>query len=73
MKSSTFRTRVGERIRRERQAAALSQEALADLLPGTVGGSQVSRWERGEHFPAYDSIVALARALEVTEERLLCG
>ena len=54
-------------------AAGLSQGQLARKLPGDMEGGQVSRWERGESFPTYANVLALARALEVSEEALLCG
>ena len=68
-----FRQRVGARIRERREALGLSQGALARRLPGVVEGSQVSRWERGENFPTYRNLVALAAALKVSEETLVCG
>lgn len=68
-----FRKRVGGRIRDRRVALGMSQGQLARKLPGTVEGSQVSRWERGESFPTYANVIALARALGVSEEVLLCG
>jgi transcriptional regulator with XRE-family HTH domain len=68
-----FRKRVGERIRDRRVALEMSQGRLARKLPGTVEGSQISRWERGESFPNYANVTALAQALEVSEELLLCG
>jgi transcriptional regulator with XRE-family HTH domain len=68
-----FRYRVGARIRARRVAAGLAQSELARLLPGRVEGGQVSRWERGESFPTYANVLALARALGVSEEALLCG
>ena len=69
-----FRARVGRRIRARRLAAGLSQSELARKLPGAkLEGGQISRWERGESFPTYANVLALARALGVSEERLLCG
>jgi transcriptional regulator with XRE-family HTH domain len=69
-----FRQRVGARIRARRVELGLSQAGLARKLPGgVVEGSQISRWERGDSFPSYSSMLALARALGVTEELLLCG
>jgi transcriptional regulator with XRE-family HTH domain len=68
-----FRNRVGGRIRDRRTALGLSQGQLARKLPGTVEGSQISRWERGESFPTYANVIALARAMDVSEELLLCG
>lgn len=68
-----FRKRVGGRIRDRRAALEMSQGQLARKLPGTVEGSQISRWERGESFPTYANVLALARAFNVSEELLLCG
>lgn len=51
----------------------MSQGQLARKLPGVVEGSQISRWERGESFPTYANVIVLARALDVSEELLLCG
>lgn len=67
-----FRYRVGERIAARRRAAGLSQAQLGRRLPGTVEGSQISRWETGTSFPTYKNIVVLARALKCSEEDLLC-
>ena len=68
-----FRYRVGEQIAARRQAAGLSQAQLGRRLPGTVEGSQISRWETGKSFPTYENIVALARAFKCSEEELICG
>ena len=43
------------------------------MLPGSVEGTAISRWERGVYFPAYESLVALAEALGVSEEELYGG
>lgn len=66
-----FRNRVGERLRRRREAAGLTQKQLARKLPGEMEGGQISRWERGESFPTYANVLALAHALGLTEEELL--
>ena len=68
-----FRQRVGGRIRDRRLERGLSQGQLARKLPGRVESSQISRWERAESFPTYANVLALARALRVSEELLLCG
>ena len=76
-RQAQFRERVGDRLRKRREAAGLTQSQLARMLPGRVDGGveagQVSRWERGESFPTYGNLLALARALGCTEEELLCG
>ena len=66
-----FRVRLGERLRRRREIAQLTQSQLARKLPGQMDGGQISRWERGESFPTYANLLALARALGITEEELL--
>ena len=64
-----FRRRVGARIRGHRTIRGLSQGDLARRMGGDV--YTVSRWERGQSFPTYKHICALAKALDVTEEQLL--
>ena len=73
VKRREFRERVGVRIRARRTEAGLSQSQLARKLPGHVEGSQISRWERGETFPTYANVLALARALGISEELLIAG
>jgi transcriptional regulator with XRE-family HTH domain len=51
--------RFGKRLRSLRIDAGMSQVQLARALP-KPDGSQVSRWERGETMPEYDSLIALA-------------
>lgn len=68
-----FRYRLGLRIRTRRDELGLSQSGLAHRLPGAVDGGTISRWELGKSFPEYRSLVALAAALELTEEELLSG
>lgn len=67
-----FRDRVGDRLRHRRNTAGLTQTQLARKLPGSMDGGQISRWERGESFPTYANLLALARALGCSEEELLC-
>jgi transcriptional regulator with XRE-family HTH domain len=68
-----FRHRVGTRIRNRRIDAGLTQWQLGLKCRDAVEGGQVGRWERGASFPNYDHVVALARALKVTEEELLAS
>jgi transcriptional regulator with XRE-family HTH domain len=68
-----FRHRVGARIAARRQEAGLTQTQLARRIDPGMDGGQVSRWETGASFPTYENIRALARALGVSEEALLCG
>ena len=74
MHTTQFKRRVGNRLRAHREARGLSQTALARMLTDVGGdGSQISRWERGHAFPTLTNLCALAQALEITEEELLCG
>jgi transcriptional regulator with XRE-family HTH domain len=70
---ATFSQRVGARIRALREMRGWSQTDLARQLPGSTDSGQVSRWERGLAFPNPISVDGLARAFEVSEERVLCG
>lgn len=56
---------IGSRIKEAREAKGLSQKQLGNLLPGIVGGDQVSKWERGAHRPHDDTLDALAAILDV--------
>lgn len=55
---------LSERIKTARQAAKLSQQALADLLGKSQGA--VSQWEQGLTVPEFDAALPLARALGVS-------
>lgn len=56
---------IGVRLREARKTRGFTQKQLGNLLPGVVGGDQVSKWERGEHRPHDDTLEHLARVLEV--------
>ncbi|MGI8730262.1 MAG: helix-turn-helix domain-containing protein [Solirubrobacteraceae bacterium] len=60
---------VGERIKRAREAASISQATLAELL----GKQQtaISHWESGRRLPGIDDLVNLAEALGVAPADLL--
>lgn len=69
-----YKHRVGERIREARltytartgrSGNLLTQAALARLLPGSVDGPSISRWERGIVMPHTQTLELLAEALEV--------
>jgi transcriptional regulator with XRE-family HTH domain len=53
----------GPRLRQLREAAGLSQKALADVVGFQVGA--ISRLERGIRGPSWDTVRALCRALDV--------
>lgn len=50
-------------VRDARKAAGLTQHELAIAL-GRGDAMTVSRWERGEHKPSDESLLALARVLD---------
>lgn len=52
-------------LRAARKAAGLTQHGLAVAL-GRGDGMTVSRWERGEHKPSDENLVALAEILGIT-------
>jgi transcriptional regulator with XRE-family HTH domain len=54
----------GIRLRQLREAAGLSQQALADAAGVLVGA--ISRWERGTREPSWGNVRALCKALGVS-------
>ena len=64
-------TKFGRRLRGLRQEKGLSQADLARLAG--IHPMQVGKYERGEGYPAVESLVALARALTVSIDFLLTG
>ena len=60
---------LGQRIRRLRNAADLSQDALA--REAGIGRVTLVRLEKGEQTPRYKTLCAIARALEVGVSELL--
>lgn len=63
------RAEVGRRIKERRRALRLSQNALGRQLvssnDGSVAGTQISKWERGEHLPDRRYWRQLAAILEL--------
>lgn len=55
--------RIGDRIRRYREANGLTQTALATLIG--VPQSRVSDWEKHKHIPEPPNILALSAALRI--------
>src|SRR3990172_9938760 len=62
------RQHLGRRVRELREAANLSQEALA--ANAGIGRATLARIEKGQHSARYDTLVALAGALGVPATRL---
>jgi transcriptional regulator with XRE-family HTH domain len=58
-----MRERFGANLRSHRERVGLSQEGLADLCD--LDRTEISLLERGKRFPRLDTIVRLARGLEL--------
>jgi transcriptional regulator with XRE-family HTH domain len=65
------RDQFGANVRRIREKAGLSQEALSGR--SGLHMTEISRLERGERDPRLATIVRVARGLEVAPSRLLVG
>lgn len=55
---------VGSRVKLARKRTAMTQHDLAIAI-GSGDAMKVSRWERGEHLPSNESLVALAHVFGV--------
>lgn len=62
---------IGLRLKLARAAAGLSLRALEERLDGLVTAQAIGKYERDEMMPSSSVLIALARALGVTEEHLL--
>ena len=62
--------RLGERIAQTRKSQKLSQEKLAELADITA--TNLSHIERGKVKTSIETLVAIANALNVTSNDLLC-
>lgn len=63
------RVTIGNRIRHIREQASMTQAALASSAH--IGRITLIRIEKGEQSPRYDTLLAIARALNLTMQRLL--
>ena len=72
-RARAWRKRIARRLRQARLEAGLSQTELARKLPGRVEATTVSRWERNQQVIGLPNVVAVAEALGISEERLICG
>jgi transcriptional regulator with XRE-family HTH domain len=61
----------GERLHRYREDRGLSQRQLA--LQAGVAPAQMSRYERGLGLPGADTLVSIAKVLQVSLDTLLMG
>jgi len=62
---------IGARLKLARDAAGLSLRALEDAIGGRVTAQAIGRYENGQMMPGSDTLLALARALQVSPEYLL--
>ncbi len=60
--------RLGEEVRSHRRVQGLTQEALAEMLHMSV--AYVSLIERGGRNPPYTTVVAIARALDISPREI---
>ena len=67
----SFGARFGARIRARREARGLTQAALAEAVG--VSSNYLSVLERGHKLPTLDTLVRLAKALQVSPGDLLDG
>lgn len=64
---------IGDRMRERRLELELTQRQIAERLPGSTQGADVSRWETGRHRPGGDTLDRIADALETTVADLVAG
>jgi Zn-dependent peptidase ImmA (M78 family) len=62
---------IGDRLKLARSAAGLSLRELEDRLGGLVSAQAIGKYERNEMMPGSEVLIALARALSVSEDYLL--
>lgn len=60
---------IGEKIRKARKAAGLTQKAVAKEFD--IERVSVTQWENGQTHPTIDKIPRLAKLLGLSEEELL--
>lgn len=61
---------IGKRIRKQRLAQNLSQEALAELC--NVGTTHISHIETGNCIPSLKVFIAILNALSCSADEILC-
>lgn len=62
---------IGSRLKLARAAAGVSLRALEARLGGLVTAQAIGKYERDAMMPSSPVLIALAAALDVTEEHLL--
>lgn len=65
--------RIGARMAERRKELGLKQREVADRIPGSTEGKDISRWENGKHRPQGDTLQAIATALETDIADLYAG
>ncbi|SDH15539.1 helix-turn-helix domain-containing protein [Mucilaginibacter gossypii] len=60
---------IGMRLREEREKKQLTQPRLADLA--NIGHAQITRIERGVGNPTMNTLLQLARAMEISVHKLI--
>ena len=61
---------IGKYIREYRQKKNMSQETLAELIDVSV--PYISMLENSQKYPALDTLISLANALDISPNHLLC-
>ena len=64
------KTKMGARLKAARKNAGLTQQQVADKIPGAIF-SRISNYERGDREPDLATIKALAKILGVTVSYLI--
>src|SRR3546814_4945371 len=64
-------TMIGSKLKVARSASGFSLRALADAMDGVVSAQAIGKYERNEDMPSSRILIALAKALNVSEEYLL--
>lgn len=64
---------IGGRMAELRNQLGLTQREVAEALPGSTQGSDISRWETGKHRPAQETLPHIAKVLKTTVADLHLG
>ena len=62
---------IGEKIRKARKAAKLTQEELAEEMGGSCSNKVISRYEKGEVEMGVQTLIDIAENLEVPVDSLM--
>ena len=62
---------IGQKVKIARAASGLSLRELSEQIDGRVTPQAIGKYERNEDMPSSGVLMALARALNVTEDYLL--